>query len=338
MFGKYLNDYRVAGNAGYIPPGWVRWSAFLKPDYYNYALNTDGVVADYGSQNESYSTTVVGAQATAFVRDSTGPLFLYYAPYGPHGPATPAPGDGDLFKHLKPWRPTSFNEHDVSDKPAYIQSIPPLSSPRISALDRFRIHQLESLQEVDRTVGDIVTALADTGRLSNTMIVFTSDNGLSWGEHRWADKKSVPYDESIRVPLVIRYDPLTSSPATDAHVVANIDIAPTIAELTGVVANQPDGSSLLPLLAGSSPPWRQALLLEYLHKQGNLDGVPTYCGVRTATAMYTNYDKGIDELYDLTKDPYELSNVASDKAYAGLLKDMKAQLATLCQPPPPGYS
>ena len=337
LFGKYLNDYKVAGTGGYIPPGWDRWSAFLKPNYYDYDLNTDGDVVHHSSQTLDYSTTELGSQAASFVRNSSGPVFLYYAPYGPHGPALAAPGDEDLFTHLDPWRPPSFDEQHIADKPRFIRDIPPLTHQRIDAMDRLRMHQLQSLQSVDREVGEIVSALEDTGRLSHTMIVFTSDNGLSWGEHRWAGKKRVPYEESIRVPMVIRYDPLTAAPATDTNVVANIDIAPTIAELTGVTANSPDGSSLMPLLAGSAAPWRQALLLEYLHKNGNAGGVPTYCGVRTASAMYTRYKKNGEELYDLSKDPYEMSNVASDKAYATLLSDMQARLATLCNPPPPGY-
>src|SRR5207247_583450 len=105
----------------------------------------------------------------------------------------------------------------------------------------------QTLVEVDRSVGQIVQALKDTGRLHNTMIVLTSDNGLGWGEHRWSGKKDA-YEESIRVPMVVRYDRMGMAQRTDDHLVLNIDLAPTFAKVGGANAPPTDGQSFLPLL------------------------------------------------------------------------------------------
>src|SRR4029079_10780809 len=113
------------------------------------------------------------------------------------------------FSGLQPFRPPNYNEADVSDKPGYIRATKKAGSVAQATVDAFRIKQYQALLAVDDAIDKIVHALSDTGRLSNTMIVFASDNGLTWDEHRWQDGKVVPYEESIRVPLVIRYDPLT---------------------------------------------------------------------------------------------------------------------------------
>src|SRR5205823_14480356 len=109
--------------------------------------------------------------------------------------------------------------------------VPPLSSARIEEIDHIREHQLESLRALDRSIGSIVRALGRSGRLSDTIVAFTSDNGFLWGEHRLMSKVW-PYEESIRVPLVIRV-PWLHRARTDHHLALNIDLAPTFADLAG---------------------------------------------------------------------------------------------------------
>jgi arylsulfatase A-like enzyme len=179
----------------------------------------------------------------------------------------------------------------------------------------------------------LIDALRDTGRLHDTLIIFTSDNGLSWGEHRWV-KKEVPYEESIRVPLAIRYDPLTATgtPQRSAALALNIDIAPTIADVAGVPTST-DGRSLLPLLSDpASVDWRRRFLIE--HMEG-ANPVPTYCAVRTDRYLFARYATGEQELYDLQVDPYEMTNVVSSSP--GLATDLLHELNALCVPAPPGY-
>jgi arylsulfatase A-like enzyme len=200
-------------------------------------------------------------------------------------------------------------------------------------MDAFRIDQYRSLLAVDRLVDRVLDALADTGRLSQTLVAFTSDNGLLWGEHRWR-KKSVPYEESIRVPFVVRYDPVVASARTDPRLAVNIDLAPTAADVAGVGDAGADGSSLAPLLSARNAAWRSDFLLEHLGDR--TEGAPTYCGVRTRTTKYVYYRNGEDELYDEQSDPFELVNLAGTPGNNKLLRDMRSRLADLCSPAPPG--
>src|SRR5206468_8561058 len=119
-----------------------------------------------------------------------------------------------------------------------------------------------------------------------------------------------------RIPLVVRYDPVIHAPRTDGHLVVNVDLAPTIADVSGAGRPTVDGRSLLPLLQTPDAPWRHDFLIE--HMRGT-NIVPTYCGVRTENAVYVRYSTGEEELYDLRRDPYELTNEAGDPAEAALL-------------------
>jgi arylsulfatase A-like enzyme len=332
LFGKYIDAYQHAALTGYVPPGWDRWAAFVRSRYLDYKLTIDGHIQAYGDDASDYSTNVLGSLAERFIRDTPGPIFVEYAPAAPHAPAIPEARFQGAFAHLPPWRPPSYDEPDVSDKPTYIRDLPPLSSGVRASVDGFRQNQYRTLKSVDAQVEALVGALRDTGRLSDTLIVFTSDNGISWGEHRWV-KKEVPYEESIRVPLVVRFDPVTAADAgaTSSALALNIDIAPTIAAVAGVSAST-DGRSLLPVLGGEAAGWRTRFLIE--HMEGS-NPVPTYCAVRTERYLFARYATGERELYDLQADPFELTNVAIEDA--ALSDDLQDDLNTLCHPAPPGY-
>jgi N-acetylglucosamine-6-sulfatase len=338
LLGKYLNGY-VDEDASYLPPGWDRWFAFTtrhgSGDYFNYKVSDQGVLTSFGYSESDYSTDVLAGQADDFIRTTNPvqPVFLYFSTRAPHERPVPAPRHADAFSDLTQWRPPSYNEADVADKPAYIQAKPRWDTRRRKQRDQARIDQYRTLLAVDDAVGTILTALKDTGRLGNTMIVFASDNGFLWGEHRWS-VKMVPYEESIRVPLVIRYDPLTSVASVDSHLALNIDLAPTFAEVGGATLAQPDGKSLVQLLGGDRTGWRTEFLVEHLQAW---DVVPTYCAVRNQGYVYVGYGTGERELYDLAADPYQLTNVATNPGYELILAHLEARLDVLCQPPPPGY-
>jgi arylsulfatase A-like enzyme len=344
LVGKYLNFYGSAARAGHVPPGWDRWVAFAENNghYYNYRLTIDGRIRYFGNDPRDYSTDVLKDYAVDFIRRRRGPLFLYFAPYAPHGPPIPAPRDASRFSGLPPYRPPNFNEQDVSDKPRWVRALPRLSSTRISHIDAARRKSYASLLAVDKAVGAIVDALRDTHRLGNTLIVFMSDNGYAVGEHRWNYKMS-PYEESIRVPFVVRYDRLTRGGWRDRHLALNIDLAPTFARLARSRPATPvDGRSFLPLLRRVHARWRHAFLVEHLWTQRDQAYMPTYCAVRTdryMTVIYQNETKPFynRELYDLTRDPFELKNRAHDRAYAEVFRSMKPRLRALCDPPPPRY-
>ena len=330
FFGKYLDSYQSDALAGYVPPGWDRWVAFVHSQYLDYGLTVDGTIERYGERPQDYSTDVLASQAESFIRSSDGPVFALFAPAAPHAPAVPADPDRALFADLPPWRPPAFDEPDRSDKPRYVRAFHRLGAERTATLDALRVNQYRTLQDVDRSVQRLLDAMADTGRLDDALVIYTSDNGLLWGEHRWL-KKEVPYEEAIRVPLVVRFGS-ASNPGVDGHLVANIDLAPTIADAAHVDLPGADGTSLLPLVRGEPVPWRTALLIEHLRAT---NPVPTYCAIRTQRELYVRYQTGERERYDLEADPAELDNaVGEDPA---LDERLDATLRSLCDPPPPGF-
>jgi arylsulfatase A-like enzyme len=214
-----------------------------------------------------------------------------------------------------------------------------MTQDQIEKADDFRRKQYEAVQAVDEAVAAIVAELTATGRISNTVLIFTSDQGITWGEHRWQTNKNVPYEESIRLPLVIRYDPLTTEARTETSLVANVDLPPTIAQLAGAsMPSSVEGLSLVPFLQGDGQTvWRSEFPLEWL-KGGN---VPGYCGLRGVDEnghqfVYVRYKTGEEELYDLQEDPFELDNLASSTSMMRL-DQLLTQTEALCSPPPPHY-
>lgn len=340
LIGKYMNSYEDEARQGNVPQGWDRWLSFVKPAYYNYELNDDGTVRQIGNGPDDYSTSLLTRNAVSFIEDTNGPLFLWFAPYAPHDPATPAPGDRTGFGNLHRWRPPSYNEKNMNDKPSWIANEPKLTLQERDGIDELRQNVYRSLVSVDRAIQRIVKALEDTGRLDETMIVFMSDNGLLWGEHRWRTK-NIGYDEAIRVPLIIRYDPITEGIADKARVedrlAVNTDLAPTFAHLVDVPAPGVEGFSLIPLLReGAVPGWRSDFLLE--HQGFGTPLVPSFCGVHTETTSYMRFSNGDEELYMLTKDRYQLDSVANDPNFAPILNTARTRTQALCNPEPPGFN
>ncbi len=332
MVGKYLNGYSFLPR-GYVPPGWNEWDAvdqgkeFL---YYDYTLNENGRLVKYGNQSRDYSTSVLTTKALAFLKSASGqsgPFFLYFAPIAPHLPAIPAPEDR-TFK-APPFVPSpSFDESNLSDKP-WASEFPRMSAHEQLNVRYYRRRQLASLVAVDRSVARVISTLAARDQLANTVILFTSDNGFLWGEHRLLGKVW-PYEESIRVPLVVRAPWMKAPGQTDSHLALNIDLAPTLAQLAGVEPKlAEDGRSLVPLLLGSGPAWRTSFLVEYLGRWE--PGLPhPFEAIRTERYLYVEYRNRMwRELYDLRTDPHELHNRSGDPQYASVEAEMARQLRRL---------
>ena len=354
LVGKYLNGYEPS-DAGHVPPGWDVWDAMAlqgegdgEGGYYDYVLSENGRQVPFGSAPADYSTDVLSRLATRFIADTPAaqPLFLYYAPRAPHLPSTPPPRYANACANLKPLRPPSYDQADVSDMPAYVRSVQPMTAGRKALNDRISVDNCRALLGVDDSVKAILDELGRTGRLSNTLVVYASDNGFMLGEHRLTGK-AVPYEESIRVPIVVRYDPVTHEQArTDTHLVLNLDFAQTFAAVAGVPAPGAEGRSLLPLLRNPDTPWRTRFLVEHweppLTDQPGAPrgdpGRPPYCAVRTTTHMYVKYATGEQELYDVQSDPYELHNLAGDPDDRALLDRLHREMVVLCDPPPPGFT
>jgi arylsulfatase A-like enzyme len=174
--------------------------------------------------------------------------------------------------------------------------------------------------------------LKQQGELSNTYIVFVSDNGLLMGEHRKRGKQA-PYEESAGVPLVIR-GPGVEQGTVREHMVVNNDFAPTFAEMGGAdVPSFIEGKSFRTLLGATPPPssdWRTAFLIERLWAPDPLNpsNMPKYAAIRNRDHLYVEYETGEHELYDLNTDPYELRN-QHDTADPALVAQLEARLEAL---------
>jgi len=342
MFGKYLNGYPdTAPSATYIPPGWNEWYVANDGAPYsgfNYKLNENGLTVSYGNAEADYLTDVLSNKVTDFIRRTVRqhpnrPFFAYVAPFAPHLPATPAPRHADAFAGIRAPRTASFNEADVSDKPAWVRDTPSLTAEQIADIDLKYRQRRQSLLAVDQMVQSIVDTLQATGQLSQTYVFFTSDNGFHLGQHRLESGKNTAFEEDIRVPLSVRGPGVPVGNTIDAFS-ANVDYAPTFAELAGI--GTPwwvDGRSLVPFLRGMTPPsWRQAMLLareadgaQATRQHSGLReppdpfdtviglreaGLPGFHGLRLADGRtYIEYDTGERELYDNNNDAAQMRNI-----------------------------
>lgn len=182
------------------------------------------------------------------------------------------------------------------------------------------------ISAADDNLGRLLKTLDDLGLAEDTVVVFASDNGFYKGEHGLGDKRSA-YDESLRIPMLIRYPRLVPKSKTLDQMVLNIDLAPTLLELAGLpIPSQMQGRSWVPLLAGKNPDWRKAFLAEYFLENG-YPAIPTVVAVRTADAKLIKYPGHDDwtELFDLAQDPYEIKNLVADPARKDLLAKMQTE-------------
>jgi arylsulfatase A-like enzyme len=327
LVGKYLNGYPF-GRAPFVPQGWDRWwgkrQGPVTSLYYDYTLIEQGVPVRFGDEHEDYSTDVLAGRALEFIREAPlgKPFFLWFAPTAPHPPWTPAPRYAGAFANVPVPRPPSTGEADVSDKPAWIRELPPPDVGSTASYQVSRRRSYETLRAVDDAVRAVMGELQARGALSETVIVYTSDNGLAFGEHRWT-KKACPYDECLRVPFLVRMPNVEHR--VDASFVSTVDLAPTIAELAGV--ERPKGlagSSLLTLLrTGRDERLKSEVYAEWV---GEGSSVPGWWALRTPGFAYVELSTGERELYALRQDPFELVNVVDEPRFAAMVERLSAAL------------
>ena len=336
LVGKYLNGFD-GSPGGYVPPGWSGWHSFAVANgaYFEYTLrHTDGAESTHGAEPEDYSTDVLRDLAIREIRDTPVdvPLFLMFAPYAVHGPTTPAlrhAGTGAVGPYLTP----SVNEPNVADKPPWIAELPDVPIERVT---RQRHRTQETLRSVDEAVAALIDAFADRAR-DDTLVIYTSDNGHLWGEHRLRGK-NMSYEATCRVPLLMRWPAHITPGTSDRRLALNVDVAATIAQAAGVAL--PDDVDGVPLLGEDL---RDGFPLESPVTNGH-DGSgqrvarPAYCGFRTRRYAYVRYADGIEELYDYGEDPYELQNVVADPRYAETSTSLRRRAEEECVPTPPGFS
>ncbi len=377
-----------------VPPGWSSWHTVERSDndhyFYGYELNNNGVIEgpygdsgswdtrEYGARDDPgcpfaplnglpcyYETDTLTSLATNEIvaAPAESPFYLqldYTAPHGdfrrPAGPE-PAPRHYDWFKgaRLPHDRSEGFDEGNVSDKPRFIREAPHLS---LNDKHTYRVYwqkQLESLRAVDDGVKQIIDTLGAMGRLSNTYILFTSDNGFFFGEHRLIGGKFLAYEPATHLPFLMR-GPGIKPNTVSGEPSEQIDIAPTILELAGTTADKSiDGQSMVPFFRDPTLRTRRPLLFESFVETSDVDaqggaeqqpayepatGAPVaatsalarpaageeasasilappkdYEGIRLGPYKFIAWPDGEKELYDINKDPFELNNIAKDPNY-----------------------
>ena len=308
-FGKYLNEYKSLG----IPPGWDRWYAYNDGFTNPYPINDQGTQT-YLNINQEQEADHLGRKSVEWLKNASGggaPRLLVFAPYTPHAPGHVSDRYVGTYSNLSLPKPPNFNEADISDKPSVIRKMPRLTSSEVGAMQSDFRSRMEALRSVDDAVSDILNELVAEGELDNTYVIYGSDNGWFWGQHR-LPLKTFPYEEGGRLPFVVS-GPGVQAGATIPHLVGTHDLAPTIADL----ANAPrgstqDGKSFVPLLSPSRPSadlWRDRLLIESWSSQSK------FYALRSNQRLYAEHHETSTvekEHYDLRTDPYELrSNAGS---------------------------
>ena len=339
--GKYMNR-----NQWLSPDGWAAhmapWSAFDvmygDPKYYDFTMRTK----DAGdiAYVDTHATQVLMDRAVMRLQAAPAnkPVFAVFSSYDTHVPNVPLPQPPEkmaMCDSMQRWWTPNYNEADVSDKPAYVRAaalLPDAAGWSMAAYCR-------QMFGFDQLVERVTDELEAQGRLDNTLLVFTADNGMVWGAHRLKNK-AVPY--ATPVPLYMAWpDRWGTAPRTVSEFVTNIDLAPTFCAVGGCSLGpypsgqtQADGVSLLGLLDDGTTLGRDALLEQLPVRNGDKGG-PTWAAVRTTSTSplglwhYVEYETGERELYDIAADPYELNNRAGSPSYAAVEAALAARLNQL---------
>jgi N-acetylglucosamine-6-sulfatase len=403
-----------------VPPGWSAWHTVENADthhyFYGYSLNDNGTIdgpfgdpgswdtREYGERDYfGCPTTTIEDKPCLYETDVLSriayeeligtspeqPFYLQLDYTAPHGdfrrPAGPEPAprhytlfDGAPYPHD---REQGFNEGNVNDKPRFIREAPYLSLNDIHTYRVYYQKALASLRAVDDGVKTVLDTLGSQHRLRNTYVIFTSDNGFFYGEHRLTGGKFLAYEPSTHLPFLIRGPGIKAGTST-GELAANVDIAPTILELAGVTPDKSiDGASLVPFFRDPSLRTRRPILFESFVETNDVqanggespDQTPAYTpgsparqasasasrggatasiiappkdyeGIRLGPYKYIEWPDGEKELYDITKDPYELNNIVRVPNYFPIRAFLHAQLIRLeacvghtCREPAPPF-
>ncbi|HXR29880.1 MAG TPA: sulfatase [Solirubrobacterales bacterium] len=385
-------------NGTSVLPGWSAWHSVLKADtnhyFYGYQLNNNGVIeGPYGDSGTwepreytirddigcpfaplnglpcFHQTDMLSNIAMAELRAQSPeqPFYLqldYTAPHGdfrkPAGPE-PTPRHYDWFKGapMPHDRSEGFAEGNVADKPSFIRGSEYLTLGEIHTYRTYWNKQLESLRDIDDGVKLILDTLGSMQRLRNTYVIFTSDNGFFFGEHRLTGGKFLAYEPSTHLPFLIR-GPHIRPGSESGELVANVDVAPTILELAGVEADKSiDGRSMVPFLQDPELRTLRPILFESFVETTDVNengaiveprpssrpqagasassGATAsilappkdYGGIRLGPYKYIAWPNGEKELYDLEKDPNELNNIVRIPNYYPIRNYLHRELRDL---------
>jgi arylsulfatase A-like enzyme len=339
----YIGKWHMGEDNDEQRPGFDFWMSHRgQGNYFDNTFNVNGT----RKQFPGYYTTIVTDAAVEWLgRPHPKPWLLILGHKAPHGgPIQPELRHEHALDQFPVKKPANFENYRAADgKPAWLEESFPTWHGGGGALygqkdyGKFVRAYLATLLSVDESVGRIYSAMKASGQLDSTIIVFTSDNGFVLGEHGRVDKRTA-YDESLRVPLLIRYPPLALPGTVISNLVLSLDLAPSLIDVCGA---QPlkgiPGLSWKPLLEGKRARWRDAFLYEYNYEK-QFPYTPNVRAIRTANWKFIRYphgDAGPDrftaELYDLRRDPLEMTNLISRSQYASERRRLQRALEKLSQ-------
>jgi len=349
----YIGKWHMGEESDERRPGFDYWVTHKgQGKYYDTTFNVNGK----RQVKKGYYTERVTDMATEWLqreRETEGPFLLVLGHKAPHGPFVPE----EKYKHVYddvhvPYPDTAFK---LDTKPKWVtqrldtwhgiygplygfrKDFPDTSPQGVEIFGTFVRSYTGTINSVDDSVGRIYKTLAAMGCLDNTLLVFTSDNSFLLGEHGMIDKRTM-HEESIRVPLLVRYPKLVTPGTVIREQVLNIDLAPSIVEICGArPLEKVHGRSWKQLLDGNAEGWRRSWFYEYDYEK-QFPYTPNVRGVRTDQWKYVHYphgdgkpDRHKAELYNLKEDPHEVNNLIDDPKHAAKVEQLKAELARLME-------
>ncbi len=359
LFGKWHLGHGPTND----PAGFEHWRILPGQGHYHnpVMLEAGGRIVERGG----YVTDLITDDCLDWLdrRHRDRPFALFCHHKAPHRSWEPAPRHARLFDGVDLPEPPTFRD-DLVGRAEVVRAarmrmldldpIVDLKAPVPDGLtedeeiswryQRYIKDYLRVVAAIDEGVGRLLDRLDDEGLTDDTIVIYTSDQGFFLGDHGWFDKRLM-YEESLRMPFLVRYPRLVTPGSSCGRIVSNVDVAPTVLELArcGVPASV-QGRSFAPLLAGEEPAdWPRSLYYRYWMHRDGAHGCPAHYGVRTLThKLICYYNDPLDqpgargpadpvewELFDLEADPYEVDNVIDDPANAGLVADLRAELTRL---------
>ncbi len=346
----YIGKWHMGEQDDERRPGFDYWVSHKgQGKYYDTEFNVNGTRRVL----KGYYTSRITDVAVDWLRAREGdePFLLMIGHKAPHGPFVPEKKYETVFDRVMvPYPQSGF---DLAGKPDWIRErlatwhgiygplygfrkeFPDTSAEGVRVFEQFVKAYTATIASVDDSVGRIYAALEELGELDDTLVVFAGDNSFLLGEHGMIDKRTM-HEESIRVPLLVRYPPLVRAGTVVEEQVLNIDVCPSVLEICSAPPiEKVHGRSWKQLVAGEATDWRKSWFYEYNYEK-QFPYTPNVRGVRTDDWKYVHYphgDGGPDrhkaELYHLASDPGERRNLVDDPAHAETLRELQAELARL---------